>query len=222
MQGKKGIAGVSSPPSKIEGLSRVGLVSTDPLRVLGLQTVLGRLGIDVVSLSVPRALDIDGLSIILIDSDATTHLFELLAAFAQKRPKLRLIVLGLESSHEYIGQIIGAGAKGYLRQNTTELELIQALGVVHEGSAWAPRKVMADLLEQARGLHPASPVFTERELAVLRLLVQGHPNRQIGKELGVNEATVKAHVTRLMRKVGVVNRTALTLHALHADLGPSS
>jgi DNA-binding NarL/FixJ family response regulator len=55
-------------------------------------------------------------------------------------------------------------------------------------------------------------------LEVLRLLVRGYPNRQIAAELGVDASAVKAHIGRLMRKVGVTNRTALTLQALHLGL----
>ncbi len=61
----------------------------------------------------------------------------------------------------------------------------------------------------------AVPVrLTRRELEVLRLLVLGHPNRQIALALGVDEGTVKAHMGRLMRKAGVDNRTALSMRAI--------
>ena len=62
------------------------------------------------------------------------------------------------------------------------------------------------------------PRFTEREGQVLRLLVAGSPNREIASALGIDEATVKAHVGRLMRKVGVTNRIALTMQAVSRNL----
>src|SRR5580698_10907905 len=137
---------------KPKGPLRLGLVATDPLRILGLQTILSQVGTDggpveIVPLSVPGALDASGVSLILIDSACTDHIFELLAAFRRTRPHLRVIVLGLEEDHAYIQRIIGAGAKGYLAHTAKESEVRMAIEIVQDGSAWAPRKVLANLVE---------------------------------------------------------------------------
>jgi DNA-binding NarL/FixJ family response regulator len=209
------------------GPLRIGLVATDPLRILGLQTIFSQIGpedgpVELVPLSVPGALDASGVSLILIDSACTDHIFELLATFRRTRPHLRLIVLGLEEDHDYIQRIIGAGAKGYLAHTAKESEIRLAIEIVQDGSAWAPRKVLARLLEvsseSARGSAVKEPTFTEREGQVLRLLVAGHPNRAIAEELGIDLITVKAHVGRLMRKVGVDNRIALSVQAVNRKL----
>jgi DNA-binding NarL/FixJ family response regulator len=214
---------------KPQGPLRLGLVATDPLRILGLQTILSQAGVEgapveIVALSVPGALDASGVSLILIDAACTDHLFELLATFRRTRPHLRLIVLGLEEDHDYIQRIIGAGAKGYLAHTAKESEVRLAIEIVQDGSAWAPRKVLAKLLEVSseatrRGA-AKEPKFTEREGQVLRLLVAGHPNRAIAEELGIDLMTVKAHVGRLMRKVGVENRIALSVQAMSRNLLP--
>jgi DNA-binding NarL/FixJ family response regulator len=83
--------------------------------------------------------------------------------------------------------------------------------------------VLANLLDAAgksaanEGSHRA-PKITEREQQVLELLASGQPNREIGRLLGIDEGTVKAHVGRLMRKVGVENRIALTMLAVEKKL----
>jgi DNA-binding NarL/FixJ family response regulator len=203
---------------------RVGLVATDALRVLGLQTIFAEDGpVEVVPLSVPGALDASGVSLILIDAACTDHIFELLATFRRTRPHLRLIVIGLEEDHKYIQRVIGAGAKGYLTHTSKESEIRMAIDIVQDGSVWAPRKVLARLLESsANEAAPAQvspePKFTEREEQVLKLLVAGRPNRDIARTLGIDEVTVKAHVGRLMRKVGVANRIALTVQAVNRKL----
>jgi DNA-binding NarL/FixJ family response regulator len=205
---------------------RLGLVARDPLRILGLQSIFSAGDkVDVVPLSVPGALDASGVSLILIDAACTDHIFELLATFRRARPHLRLIVLGLEEDHGYIQRIIGAGAKGYLAHTARETEIRLAIDIVQDGSVWAPRKVLARLLESASAeatpggsTGNSAPKFTEREGQVLRLLVAGRPNREIAKALGIDEGTVKAHVGRLMRKVGVDNRIALTMQAVHRNL----
>jgi DNA-binding NarL/FixJ family response regulator len=215
---------------KAQGPVKLGLVATDPLRILGLQTIFSEEGIkgapvEIIPLSVPGALDASGVSLILIDAACTDHIFELLAAFRRTRPHLRLIVLGLEEDHEYIQRIIGAGAKGYLAHTARPGEVRLAIEIVQGGSAWAPRKVLADLLDlssaEERRAAVDEPKFTERESEVLRLLVEGHPNRVIAGELGINLATVKKHVGALMRKVGVKNRIALSVQVVNRRLLPS-
>ncbi len=94
-----------------------------------------------------------------------------------------------------------------------------AIEVAQDGSLWAPRKVLARLLEassvEASQEKSTDKVkFSARELEVLRLLVAGHPNRVIGEELGIDVTTVKKHVGRMMRKVGVDNRIALSMEAV--------
>jgi DNA-binding NarL/FixJ family response regulator len=214
---------------KPQGPLKLGLVATDPLRILGLQTIFSEAEIkggpiEIVPLSVPGALDSSGVSLILIDSACTDHIFELLAAFRRARPHLRLIVLGLEEDHDYIQRIIGAGAKGYLAHTAKGPEVRLAIEIVQDGSAWAPRKVLANLLDQSSTEERRSagtvddPKFTGREAQVLKLLVDGHPNRVIAGELGIDLATVKKHVGALMRKVGVKNRIALSVLVLNRNL----
>jgi DNA-binding NarL/FixJ family response regulator len=215
---------------KSQGPLKLGLVATDPLRILGLQTIFSEdeakgAPIEIIPLSVPGALDASGVSLILIDAACTDHIFELLATFRRTRPHLRLIVLGLEEDHEYIQRIIGAGAKGYLAHTAKASEVRLAIEIVQDGSAWAPRKVLANLLdlssaEERRAAAVDEPKFTERESEVLKLLVEGHPNRVIARELGIDLATVKKHVGALMRKVGVKNRIALSVQVVNRKLLP--
>jgi DNA-binding NarL/FixJ family response regulator len=207
---------------------KLGLVATDPLRILGLQTIFSEDGVkggpvEIIPLSVPGALDASGVSLILIDAACTDHIFELLATFRRTRPHLRLIVLGLEEDHGHIQRIIGAGAKGYLAHSARTSEVRLAIEIVQDGSAWAPRKVLANLLDlssaqERRAATVDKPKFTERESEVLRLLVEGHPNRAIAGELGIDLATVKKHVGALMRKVGVKNRIALSVQVVNRKL----
>jgi DNA-binding NarL/FixJ family response regulator len=83
--------------------------------------------------------------------------------------------------------------------------------------------VLANLLDlsstEERG-SAVEPKFTERESEVLKLLVEGHPNRVIAGELGIDLATVKKHVGALMRKVGVKNRIALSVQVVNRRLLP--
>src|ERR1035441_9872857 len=204
-----------TPPKRAH---RVGVVATDPLRVLGLKAIFCEaMQLEIVHLSVPGALDDTHLSLVLIDAECTSHLFELIAPFRQVRPLLKLIVLATETAPESIQRVIGAGAKGYLVLSAKESEIRMAIETVRDGSVWAPRKVLSRLLDSNRNAARspvAFPRFTAREVEILGLLRAGQPNREIALALGIDEGTVKAHIGRLMRKVGVSNRIALTVHPL--------
>ena len=205
------------PKRPEKGSDRIGVVATDPLRVLGLKAIFSESAkLEIVHLSIPGALDDAHLSLVLIDAECTTHLFELIAAFRQARPLLKLIILGSDTGQEHIERVIGAGAKGYLPLNAQQSEIRQAIETVRDGSVWAPRKVISRLLDSQRNppATAALPRFTKRELQILKLLRAGRSNREIALSLGIDAGTVKAHLGRLMRKVGVSNRIALTVHPL--------
>jgi DNA-binding NarL/FixJ family response regulator len=207
------------------GRLRVGLLATDPLRLLGLETILAEASkLELILLTVPGSLDLAGFALIVIDAGCTEHLFELLAGFRKKYPKLKVIVVGMDGEHDYIQRVIGAGAKGYLTHLAKESEIRMAMDIVLDGSVWAPRKVLAKLLEENDGPESdptaKTPKITAREGEVLRLLVAGRPNREIGQSLGIDEVTVKAHVGRLMRKLGVENRISLSVLAVERKLLP--
>lgn len=197
-------------------VDRVGVVATDQLRVLGLKAIFSEaIQLEIVHLSIPGALDDANLCLVLIDAECTTHLFELIATFRHARPRLNLIVLGNETSQEFIERVIGAGAKGYLALTAKESEIRMAVDMVRDGSVWAPRKILSRLLDSQRKVAPSQasiPRFTAREIQILNLLRAGQPNREIALSLDIDEGTVKAHIGRLMRKVGVNNRIALTVH----------
>lgn len=196
---------------------RFGIIAADPLRTLGLASLFPEeIWVELRPLDLSARESWKDLSLMMVDATCTELPFELISHLRRLEPGLRIVVLGLEREFDYIERVIEAGAKGYLLHGISEAEIRTAVEIVLDGSIWAPRKVLARLLEKGaaerrRARTDAHP--TQRELDVLRLLVQGAPNREIGSALGIDEATVKAHVGRLMRKVGVRNRTALGVEA---------
>lgn len=199
-------------------LERAGVITNDPLRLVGLKAICSEaLGIEIVPMSAGAGSKEPSPGLVLIDAETTPQFFEVIAELRRTHPFAKLIVLGTSTSPEYIERIIGAGAKGYLTLGAPESEVRMAVGIVKDGSVWAPRKVLARLLDRGAG-PPGSGqgplAFTSRERDVLQLLHAGRSNREIAKALRIDESTVKAHIGRLMRKVGVTNRIALTVHPL--------
>ena len=102
--------------------------------------------------------------------------------------------------------------------------VMQAAHAILNGSIWAPRRVLSTFVDRAiegsaarrRG---TSPRFTEREEEVLQQLVLARSNREIAQALSIREQTVKSYVARLMRKVGVGNRIALSVQAASGAWG---
>jgi DNA-binding NarL/FixJ family response regulator len=204
----------------------IGLMDFEPLRVAGFESVFDDVpGVEVVATDLPGALANKDFEMVLLGLHNPTESFDVLGRLKAARPKLKLIVMGSETDEETIISAIAAGAKGYIEETATPEQVLQCIEVVESGSIWAPRRVLSAFVD--RMLHASEkPVlrhgfkFTERERAVLRLLMAARSNREIANALGIEERTVKAYVARLMRKVGVENRIALSIHAASRSLTP--
>jgi len=116
-------------------------------------------------------------------------------------------------------EALAAGAKGYVDEAASPRSLSRPCGSCTR-FVWAPRRVLSIFIERVTSspgrIFPAGRVtFTDREKRSSELLVVGRSNKEIGSVLGIEERTVKAHVAKLMRKVGVQNRIALQCMRSH-------
>jgi DNA-binding NarL/FixJ family response regulator len=204
-------------------LIRIALVESDPLRVVGFRALFdSESGFDLVSASLADIGGLQSSDLVLLSTSRGQDLFDLMASLKATRPDLLIIVTG-SGDEETILKAIVAGAKGYVDEAASPAEFVQAVRVVSQGSVWAPRHVFSMFIERVGSapsrMFPAGRArFTDREKQVLELLVAGRSNKEIGSPLGIGERTVKAHVAKLLRKVGVQNRIALSVHALTHSL----
>ncbi len=112
--------------------------------------------------------------------------------------------------------VVRAGAAGYLLKDIEPAELVDAIRTVHGGGALLHPRVAARLLAEVAG-DPLTP----REREVLALIGRGMANKVIARELGLAEKTVKAHVSSILAKLGVADRTQAALYAVREGLtGP--
>jgi len=203
---------------------RIAVVESDPLRVVGFRALLeSESDLELFSASLPELAKTDSVDIVLLGSRGGQNLFDVMAGLKAARPDLRILVTGSGADDETILKAVAAGAKGYVEEAASAAEFIQAIRIVHSGSVWAPRRVLSMFIERVTShpgrIFPAGRVtFTDREKEVLELLVAGRSNKEIGSALNIEERTVKAHVAKLMRKVGVQNRIALSVHAITHSL----
>ena len=124
-------------------------------------------------------------------------------------PEARIIVLTTFETDEDIYRAIQSGAKSYLLKDTPYAEIAQAVRMVHGGQQTLPPKI-AGLLDKRRQRNDLS----EREMAILLLLIKGRTNKEIGSSLFIAEDTVKTHLKSLFAKLGVHDRTGAAVTAL--------
>ena len=131
----------------------------------------------------------------------------------QAYPEARIIVLTTFDGDEDIYRALQAGARGYLLKGMDIAELIDAIRTVHRGKSRIPAAVAERLAERLAG-----PALTERETDVLRLIVAGKSNKEIGAALFISEATVKTHINNMLSKLGVTDRTQAATTALQRGI----
>src|SRR2546429_8019519 len=199
---------------------RIAVVESHPVRFVGFRALFdSEPDFELISASMPDIATLVNVDLILLGNRNGQNLFDLMASLKASRPDLRIIVTGAGMDEETILKAIASGSKGYVDEAASASEFVQALRIVHQGSVWAPRRVLSLFIERVSSspgrIFPNGRVtFTDREKEVLEMLVAGRSNKEIGSALGIEERTVKAHVAKLMRKVGVQNRIALSVHAI--------
>jgi DNA-binding NarL/FixJ family response regulator len=209
----------------------IGLVSDAPTRLAGLANVFDQAAPDgeVPLLScfgsiteLPAMPALDYLVLDLHESSSGSE--TLLEISRQAHPGLRLIVVGPQGNDELAMEAILAGARAYLDM-TADVDLMRrAIQAVASGSIWAPRSLLSKLVDRLlkntdSSLTNAPPQLTAREKQVMEQILLARSNREIARELGIQERTVKGHVGRLLRKTGVHNRIDLCMRALRLPVG---
>jgi DNA-binding NarL/FixJ family response regulator len=137
-------------------------------------------------------------------------------------PCVRVLVLTVHSTKEHILQILRAGACGYLVKQAAVTELVQAIKTVYQGKTFLSpsisRQAVEDYVRQAEAIEDKYHKLTEREQDVLRLIADGHTNREIASVLHVTVKTVEAHRAHLMDKLDLHCTADLTKYALRKNL----
>ncbi|MDO5627124.1 MAG: response regulator transcription factor [Mobilicoccus sp.] len=203
---------------------RVLLVDDHPLVRTGLRTVLSTRGIDVVGEAGDGA-EVEGavaatdpdvvlmdLSMPGVDGVAAT------GALTRSGARARVVVLTSFGDRHQVGAALRAGAVGYLLKDSDPADICRAVRDAHAGHAPLDPRVAGALLPGAGAPGPASDLpagvtLSPREREVLSLVMRGRANKQIARELGITERTVKAHLGQVFRAIGVADRTSAALWA---------
>jgi DNA-binding NarL/FixJ family response regulator len=130
---------------------------------------------------------------------------------------VKFLVLTTYDTDEYIVPALSAGAHGYLLKDTAPAELVRAIRSIAQGGAALEANVAARFLENVAA-QKNNAELSEREVAVLRLLVSGASNKSIAAQLALSENTIKSHVSHIFEKLNVASRAEAVAVALQRGL----
>ncbi|MEO8364699.1 MAG: response regulator transcription factor [Pseudoxanthomonas sp.] len=152
------------------------------------------------------------------------HGFNALVHLRALHPQLPVVVVSAREEPGVMRRALDHGALGFIPKSASSDTIGEAIGLVLEGERWAPPQAHAapgigrDEYEVAQRLRELTP----QQFRVLQMLCVGRLNKQIAYDLGVSEATIKAHVTAILRKLGVTNRTQAVLMAGRLSVDPDT
>jgi len=137
-------------------------------------------------------------------------------------PDLKILILTLHEDEALLKEAIKAGAAGYILKRAAEAELISAIRTILRGDLYVDPSMVRGLLEESRQVQvkqsDPTETLTPRETEILRLIVEGYTNRQIGQELNISIRTVEGHRANISDKLGLHSRVELVRYARKTGL----
>lgn len=160
--------------------------------------------------------DIVLMDLVMPNSDGV----EATRAITGMAPSTRVIVLTSFSEDEKVFASIKAGAQGYLMKDVLPSDLVKAIRTVYKGEAQLDPEIARKLMHEFTNPQPTAPRhdLTERELEVLRLIAHGKTNKDISEDLVLSEKTVKTHVSNILQKLHLSDRTQAAVYALRQKI----
>jgi len=233
MTGQQVSSGTTAPPQGAnEGAVRVLLVDDHAVVRQGLRTFLdlqadltvvgeAKDGVEALQLARELAPQVVLMDLMMPRMDGIEAIRRMKAA----QPEMQIIVLTSFGDDQKVFAAIRAGATGFLLKDVSPHDLTLAIHAARRGEASLAPGIATKLLQEIAtggGHGPEEHALTEREHAVLGLIAQGRSNRQISEELSISEKTVKTHVSNILTKLHLEDRTQAAIYALKEGLVPFS
>ena len=142
----------------------------------------------------------------------------------QKHPSIKVLILTMHETDQYLSAMLEVGVSGYLVKTTTSRELISAIKAVHQGDVYLypsiARMLVGDYLQRVKSGEEKTSYdgLTPREREILRYIAEGRQNRESAQLLFISLRTVQAHRSNLMEKLGAHDRTQLVKYAIRKGI----
>ncbi len=142
----------------------------------------------------------------------------------QKYPQVKILILTIHETNQYLSQMLQAGASGYVVKTAAASELISAIRAVHQGDVYLypsiTRMLVEDYLQRVKGGEEKTSYegLTSREREILMHIAEDKKNKEIADLLGISVRTVQSHRTNLMDKLGARDRTELVKYAIRKGI----
>jgi DNA-binding NarL/FixJ family response regulator len=145
------------------------------------------------------------------------------AELTRHRPELRVLMLSMHQSEQYLYEALKAGASGYVLKSGVDRDLVEACRAAMRGEPFlypaAVTSLIQDFLRRARaGDELPDDPLTPRELEVVKLIAEAHTSEQIARVLGISQRTVDRHRENILAKLGMRDRVELTRYAIRRGL----
>jgi len=142
----------------------------------------------------------------------------IVAALHTDCPALKVVILSAHDEEVYVRSLLAAGVGGYVRKDEPAEAIVDAVRTAARGGTWLSRPIAERLGWSAEGPPAPVPALTEREQAVLRLLVEGRSNREMSQALGVSEQLIERRLHEIFVKLGVTSRVMAAVKAVREGL----
>ncbi len=146
--------------------------------------------------------------------------FEATRTLRQRFPAVGILILSMHDNREYILRLIQSGAQGYILKDVSAEEMVKAIETVHQGgtyfSAGASQTLFSRFDEPAPV--PSAGVLSKREAMILKLLAEGHSNKEIARALDISVRTVETHRQNIKSKLNIQTAAGLVKYALEHQL----
>ena len=146
---------------------------------------------------------------------------DLIKQVLKRLPRLRIVVLSMQSADSYVVEALQSGAAGYVLKETGPGEIIQAIKAVVAGDRYLSPKLAGRVLDSSSGRKKIADPYdtlTPREREILHLIIEGHTNVQIAARLVLSPRTVELHRSRIMKKLDLHNQTDIFRYALERGI----
>lgn len=142
----------------------------------------------------------------------------------KKFPDLKILILTMHASDEFVFEVLNAGAKGYVIKKAAPGELVSAIQAVFRGQSYFSPEISKMLLDRVTATGPMQDelitykILTEREREIMQLVAEGHSSREISEMLFISIKTVENHRANMMEKLGLHNLAELIKYAINKGI----